>query len=272
MANENAIAELTEDYIAILTPSADLRVLSASDFLGNFKGASLTDQRYINEFMRRELQYQYSAKWRICWYNTKRELHIACTSRASSTNDARLVCDLQNPTRPKWRYSTRDVCISMWNRIGSDTQAQLVSGDNAGMVWLMDTDTRSKNGAAYNGEFQTAATDMSYLDPKLGTRRKNGKFLELTMEHVGNWDVNVEIHWDGKYSQTVTFNMGSTGGVLGSFILGTDRLGGTTLINRKRRITGSGRRIAIVGKNNLPAQDFALSKMLLHYTLGNDKV
>lgn len=272
MANENAIAELTDDYIAILTPAADVRVYGPGDFLGNFRGATITDSRYMNEFMRRELQYQYSAKWRLCWYNTKRELHIACTSKSSTTNDARLVCDLTNFAKPRWRYSTRDVCISMWTRIGSDTQAQLVSGDASGFVWTMDTETRSKDGAAYNGLFQTAATDLSYLDPRLGTRRKNGKFLELSMEHVGNWDVNVEIYWDGKYHQTVTFNVGTTGSILGSFVLGTGRLGGSTLINRKRRITGSGRRIAIVGKNNQPAQDFALSKMLLHYSLGSDKV
>jgi hypothetical protein len=272
LANENAFAEISDDVIAILTPNADLRILQASDFFGNFSAPSITDGRYINEFMRRELQYQYSAKWRLCWYHPKRELHLACTSKDSTTNDARLVVDVTITGNPRWRYSTRDKCISFWTRIGSNTLSQMVSGDNAGNVWLMDTDTRSKDGAGYNGEFKTAETDLSHIEPRLATQRKNGKFIELTMEPVGNWDILVEVHWDGKYSQTVSFNMGTNGAVLGSFILGTDRLGGGQLLQKKRRITGSGRRISIVGKNNQPAQDFALSRMLLHYKTGSDKV
>jgi hypothetical protein len=272
LANENAFAEMTDDYLAILTPNADVRVVSASDVFGKFNAPSLTDHRYMNELMRRELQHLYSAKWRLCWYGKKRELHIACTSQASTTNDTRLVADMTFPTNPRWRFSNRDTCASLWTRVGSDTQSQLVHGDHAGKVWLMDTDTRSKDGAGYSGEFKTAETDLSQVDPRLATVRKNGKFIELTMEPKGNWDVLMEIHWDGKYSQTISFNMGSTGAALGSFILGTDALGGEQLLQRKRRITGSGRRISIKGKNSQPAQDYAISRALLHYSIGNDKV
>lgn len=272
LANESAFTEIANDYLAILTPNAELRLLTAQDFAGNFTAQSLTDNRYINEFMRRELQYLYSSKWRLVWYDTKRELHLACTSNASTTNDARLVVDLTFPDRPRWRYSDRDACLSMWTRVGSDTQRQLVHGAAAGLVWLMDTATRSKDGAGYMGEFKTAETDLAHVDANLARVRKNGKFLELTMEPVGNWDITIEVYWDGKYSQTITFNMGVTGSPLGVFVLGTDVLGGGQLVNRKKRIVGSGRRIAIVGKNDTAAQDFALSRMLLHYTVGNDKV
>jgi hypothetical protein len=64
--------------------------------------------------------------------------------------------------------------------------------------------------------------------------------------------------------------MGVTGSDLGSFVLGTDVLAGTKILNKKRRLLGSGRRISIVGRNNGDSQDFSVAKFLIHFKAGNE--
>ena len=84
--------------------------------------------------------------------------------------------------------------------------------------------------------------------------------------------MNATIVWDGVEHETVTFNMGSTGAALGSFVLNTDTLGGGEVLNKKRQIHGSGRRISLIGKNSAASQDFSIARMYLHFTPGSDRL
>ena len=59
--------------------------------------------------------------------------------------------------------------------------------------------------------------------------------------------------------------------ILGSVGLDTDVLAGTSVLNVKRRITGSGKRFSIEGTQSGIAQDFSISKYLLYFTVGDEK-
>ena len=48
-----------------------------------------------------------------------------------------------------------------------------------------------------------------------GLRRGNVAALEVVFAQLGNYDLNVEIHLDGKLSQTLTFSQQSAGGAVG---------------------------------------------------------
>jgi hypothetical protein len=156
-------------------------------------------------------------------------------------------------------------------RLDSTNIARPVIGDDAGFVWLLDRDSRTKGGLGYPGEFQTPPDDLSRIDPALATKRKNGDFLELVVEPKGNWNLSVDILWDGTIKQTVVFNMGTTGAAIGSFVLGTDLLGGDQILNKKKRIVGSGTRFSIIGRNGSAGEDFSVARAYLYFRPSDEK-
>jgi hypothetical protein len=145
-------------------------------------------------------------------------------------------------------------------------------------VLLLDQDTRSidignaNDPNGYLAAFTTAPTDLAHLDPRLATVQKHGDFLEMVLDSTGNYTMDVDIIWDGVTRQTVVFNLGTAGQTLGSFILGTDQLGGGQVLNRKKRIVGSGRFFSIRGKNNRAGQDFSIGRFYLHFRTGDERL
>jgi hypothetical protein len=186
-------------------------------------------------------------------------------------NSARLVVDLLRLDKPRFRYSDRDVCESLWMRLDSNNVSRPTSGDDAGTVWLMDQAARTKNGQPYSANFRTSNTDLSFIDPGLATKRKLGDFLELVVEPKGNWNLNVDIIWDGIVRQTIPFNMGTDGGQLGSFTLGTDMLGGDAVLNKRRRLAGSGIRFSMNCRNNGSGEDFSIARAYLSFRPSDER-
>ena len=91
------------------------------------------------------------------------------------------------------------------------------------------------------------------------------------VEPTGNWNLAVSVMWDGETVQTVNFNMGTSGATLGAFVLGTDKLAGDQILNRKKRIVGSGRRLSLSGTNSGAGEDFSVGQFLLHALVGDER-
>lgn len=255
-----------EDDVVFVDASGQIRRLSAVNEFGDVGTIGLDDQSKMTAYIRDNLNISQAATWRTVYYARKREVHIACTATGATANNYRLVIDF-NQGRPRFRISTRDVPICMFLAMRSGLQT-LYHGDASGFIWEMDTTTRSKAGVGYASSFQTPHLDLSHIDPAYGTIKKNGKYLELVVDPKGNHDLSVDVFWDGIYHETLLFNMGSTGTALGTFVLGTSALGGRQVLNKKRKLTGRGRRISLIGRNNGAAQDFSVAKFYLHFTPG----
>ncbi|MCI0662628.1 MAG: hypothetical protein L0220_16295, partial [Acidobacteria bacterium] len=174
----------------------------------------------------------------------------------------------------RFRFSDRDVPISLWTRKISNTP-MLAMGDNAGFVWDLDTSARNKAGAGYEMRFESAPTDLGFADPGLAGKRKNGKFLELVFEPTGSHTLSVDLLWDGVVEATYAFSLAgsTTGFILGTSLLGTGILGsGSILTNVRKRITGSGKRIALRGYNSGVDQNISVSKFILHFNPSDERL
>jgi len=266
-------AVLVDDDVLFMDATGLFHFISAITEFGNLgtRNLSTANEANMDEFFRDEINFNSFARVRGIYYPAKAEAHFAISALGSSINNRRTVVDF-NSTIPRFRFSRRDTPISMWLKEDGDGIPRPTIGDDAGFVWNLDQDARSRDGVGYNGQFQIAHLDLSHLDPKFGTIRKSGQFLELVVEPRGNWNLNVDVFWDNELTQTVTFNMGTTGSTLGSFVLGTDKLAGDTVLNRKRRITGGGRRFSVVGRNSGDGEDFSVSKMYLHFIPSDERL
>lgn len=266
-----SIAAIDND-ILYMDQASNLHLISATQEFGDFRSSALSDIADMSPFLRANVNLAQMAKVQMVYYEAKREVHVAIAGIGSTDNNRRFVVDFNIPAFPRFRFSDRDTPISVWLRKDSDGIPRLTIGDDAGFVLNLDQESRSNVGAGYTGEFQTPNDDLSRLELRLGTSRKEGKFLELVMEPKGNFNLSVDILWDAAIHETVQFNMGVTGATLGSFVLDTDKLAEDQVINKKRRITGGGRRFAMAGRNSGDAQDFSIARAFLHFMSGGERL
>jgi len=221
-----------------------------------------------SDFVREELNTGRLDLVQMVWYANKRQVHIAAPAIGSTVNNRRIIGDLQSGQRIQIHYSRRDVCSAMSMRRATRTSVlRPVIGDASGFLWALDQAARSKDGQGYRGQFETAP--RTFFEG--GLRRGNVAALEVVFAQLGNYDLNVEIHLDGKLSQTLTFSQQSAGGAVGSVSFDGDVLGGTTLANRRRKAGGNGTRAKLIGYNTIAGQDFSVQDLLLLHTPGNSR-
>lgn len=268
--NPQSITQVDKDII-FLDATGNVHVLSATQEFGDVSASDLSEAAQMGEFIRTEFNQAQAMLARLSYYEHKSEVHIAIPSIGSTVNNRRMILDMRIPGRPRFRVSSRDTAVSLWIRRDGDDIPRLMYGDNAGFVREVDDDGLAHDSAGYTSEFQTAHTDFAWLDPILASKGKNGKFLELVMEPVGNWNITIDAVWDGEIKQTIQFNMGTTGASLGSFELGTDKLAGDSILNKRKRLLGGGRRLSLVGRNSGNGEGFSLSKFLVHFTVADER-
>jgi len=258
-----------DDDILFIDHTGSFHLISAIEQFGNIGSRNLSDIAQFDVFIRDDCNLAELPRTQAIYYTAKRQAWFGASS-SGTAYDRKYVVDFNRIDLPRFAVSTKDTNRSLWLKEDSSGIQRPASGDDAGFVWDLDQENRSKDGSGYNGKFQSPQLDLSHLDPALGVREKNGKFLELVVEPAGNWDLSVDILWDDSISETVTFNMGTSGSTLGSFVLDTDKLAGANLINKRRRIHGAGRRLSIVGRNSGDGQDFSIAKFYMLFTRGSD--
>lgn len=268
-AGPGAIVQVDND-ILFMDSVGRIHVISAVQEFGDASASDISDQHHLYEFIKGDMNLARLPYVRSAFYSAKQEAHFALAGTGSTVNNQRVVVDFNRSDMLRFRHSDRDTCESLWLRKDSNQVLRLVHGDNAGFVWLMDQEARSKDGAGYTGEFQSAHMDLGHLDPALAAKNKIGDFLECVVEPKGNWDLSVDIIWDGTVKQTITFNMGTSGASIGSFTLGTDALGGDQLVNKRRRIVGGGRRFSLKGRQSGAGQDFSVARFYLEFRAGEE--
>lgn len=146
----------------------------------------------------------------------------------------------------------------------TDSSYSVYGGGAGGKVYKFGRSNRTVDGAAYAGLFETPTTDFGWADPELASAEKRFDWLEVNVMPTGNYDLAFDVYIDGLFSETVTINLGQAGGIFGSFVIGTDKLGGNNAVGRKCRLHGKGRRLALVGYNSGADQDFSVSEIIVH--------
>ena len=262
-------AALIDDDILFLENGGEFNMISAVQEFGNLGTKSLSDALEMTDFIHNNFALSSLNKTMTIFYPDKREAHFFLPGTGSTNPNLRVVFDYKREV-PRYRNSRRDSGHYIFLRSKNGIRKPYHT-DDAGFVWETDTEAKSKDGAGYNGMFQTPHLDFSYIDPKLATKRKSGMFLELLTIPEGNWDLAVDTYWDNEYSETINFNMGSSGAALGTFVIGTDGLAQDQLLNRKKRLRGSGRRLSLIGRNNGDSQDFQVSKFLVHLKVNDER-
>lgn len=262
--------EVVEDDIYFINQNGFWQSVSAVEAFGSMGSRNLFDAQHMRKFIDEDVNWGgQEEKARIVYNPGRREIHASYVQAGQTDSSLRLVGDL-NGDSLRFRPSTRDAPVSLWIT-GTGGTAEVYMGDDDGHVWVLDQEDRNKDGSGYNSIFRTANTDLGWADKSLSTVRKRGQFLELEAVPRGNWDLTVEVFWDDVLTDTISYNLGTTGAGLGSFVLGTDKLASSVVFNTRRRLFGEGRRISIKCSNEGADQDFAVTGFLLGFGLGTGR-
>lgn len=273
IAGPNMFAYVADDLV-FMDVSGTLHALSATQAFGDFNLRSLsnTNDEDMDVFVRANFNLARLPYGKMIFYPAKRELHIGIAKKGSTYADVRLVLDFNRPDRDRFRYSDRDICSALFVMKDSDGVDRLACGDTSGIIYKLDQASRTKDSLGYNSIFKTAHMDFSWVNSRMATMRKNFDALEVVIQPTGNWNILFDVYLDGKLTQTVSFNMGVTGGTIGSFTLGTDSLGNDQVSRRKARLVGSGTRIQLAGRNSNPGEDFNVYQAFIHFRPSDERL
>lgn len=256
--------------VLFLSAEGSVHSLTAVQSSEDLRDSDITAQLNLEFWMRDQVSITRLNRARMLYFGQKKQAFVAVTSKGSiggfggsAVNDRLLLLDAsREPVRGFWDDKSA-AYEGLFLRRDTDG-VEKPTGGKLGKILLFDRVSRNVDGLAYNAEFEIPTTDFGWYDPELASRDKRFDYLEITIVPTGSYSMSFDIFIDGRYTQTITTMLGSSGGTLGSFILGTDRLGGRQIVNHKARLHGRGRYFAVRGYNSGLNQDFSISTITVH--------
>lgn len=192
-----------DDDVLFMAADGQFHMLSAVDTLGGVSTSNLSKALGIRNYIRDHVNLARLDRVVSCWNPDQKLAYFAVPGTGETTNTLLLKFDFsQQPV--KFSVSTRDSTDAIILKRFDDTLIHKPISGEAGFVWLLDQDARTKNGEEYTSTVQTAHETFGYVDPKLANIRKLFDHLELEFEPVASGEITVYVYVDNVLRQTIT--------------------------------------------------------------------
>lgn len=268
----NALAQTPNEAI-FTSEEGGLHFLSGAERFGDVLDSDITARLNIEDVFRNDSDLTRLDRVQIVYYEDKKQVWVCYTSNTGTRNDRILKLDVSDIANLKASVTTKDESEAIWIYRDATTQKRKpLLGGHDGFVWTTDENNRNINvTTSYTGKLQTPFTDFSYLDPSLTSKDKILDAVEVVAKPSGDNDISIDTLIDGEYAHTTTFNMGTAGTALGTFQLDVDRLDGAGVINKRKRVTGTGIRYSFIITNSGLNENFNLDKLIVYFRLGAER-
>lgn len=137
---------------------------------------------------------------------------------------------------------------------------KVYTGDYSGFIWKLNESNKNDNSNGYYAGFKTP--HMALGDPRTNKRFDRAV---LVSQPFGGVNYNLQMQWwiDGAVQTAQSLSLSATGATLGTFVLGTDTLGGTGISDKYVYLGGLGKRIQMEFYNSNANEDFFVSTLML---------
>jgi hypothetical protein len=193
--------------------------------------------------------------------NELRAVRWFVAKNGSTTPDACLLYYVDRDPAEAWMLEDNPVAVSGYNAISCcdapSTAGGYVfyTGDNAGNIWKLNQANRNDNTLGYPAGFKTAMD--SFGVPEISKMFNSGA---ATLEAKGDWDLQLRVYVDNSLlNKNISINLSGGGVLLGDFLLDTDSLGESTVIDEPFGLGKIGKRIQYDIYNNNANEDFFIS-------------
>jgi len=270
-ANHRLIIKTPNDIICMMEDGEVYSVLVAQT-AGDYKAASLSRPSFIHTWIKANVDLSKIADFHANYDPLLRAIRIWVVRQGQTTIDTNLVYFIDRPVDAAWSIHDNQTSTSGHKAYCSGVIRQTVTGnyklytgDYAGFLWKIEEATRSDNGIGYYAGIRTPHLSFDAGDTGLTRIRKRFDRGWVLTAPKGNHNLNISILLDGSDSITSSVSLQGAGGVLGSFVLGTDKLGGNEILDREYDIGMAGKRLQTELYNSNAGQDFFISQLMFDF-------
>lgn len=272
-SSPHGVLQILTDLVAT-NSSGSYTSLSAVQDFGDFASADVLATAYVENYFRNLMNPAGIPKCQSIYYPEKKLAYFTGQTSTTDIRNVMMVGDVSRTSQDGLRIliDTKEQPNCLALRKDSQAIQRPMYGAANGQVYLMDQPTYNVNGVPYLGEFQTNYTDMSFVMPDLAAKNKIFDFLEVNFIPTGNGTIMCDVIIDGKLRQTLSYTQ-KLGAVLGSFILGMDRLSGAGVSTSIRQPMKSctGRKICFRFYNNTFNQAFKIERIVVSFRVSAEQ-
>lgn len=243
--------------------------MQATQAFGDIKAGDVLTNALVEEYIRTQIDPSGIKYMHSLYYNEKKKAYFSGRSKSGSPQNRMIVIDAARQT-PRITIETKDQPTCLALRKDNNGILRPIYGADDGHVYLLDQPIYNVGGVAYMGEYQTPYIDFSYLDASLASKNKLFDFIEVHYVTAGNWDLNIDVNIDNKFSETVLVPQ-SGGAVLDQFVLDTDKLAVEFTQIKRLPLHGTGRTISFRFWNNQVNQFFKIEKIVVNFRIGGEQ-
>ena len=263
VCNFRCIVELPNDIIC-MTEDGDIYSVTAAENYGDYKLASLLRPSSMHRWVREYVDMSKFDQFHGLFDPTQRCVRFFVVRSGETEVNTCLKFYIDRPPKEAWMVDSNltsasgfDASASAIVRVSAGVW-KVYTGDYASEIWRLNETDRNDNGVGYYGGFKTPELAM-----KNARIKKNFKRGYLLTKPEGAWDLEARWSVDDKAGSNTSISLEGTGGVLDSFVLGADVLGGNDLIDAEFELGDNGRRIQLEFFNTSVDQDFFVSRILV---------
>jgi len=248
----NTIFRFSDD-VGFMWSDGSVRSLKATAAFGDFSQVDLS--RPINIYIREHFTFSsLKSAWAVNWPDLGIVLFSVPIDTATSPNTI-LLMDYRFPNVRWARWSSfADTCVSLASVVDSASSNRriVMAGGTDGFVRKYGQATRIIDDAT-SISYRVTLPHLTYGSPSTLKTLTGGS---IGIQPKNNQNITVGWTRDNNAQQTTTVTQGGTA-VLGSFVLGTDTLGGARFVDRFFRTQEGGvfRSVSFEIANNVAGED-----------------
>lgn len=258
-----------ENDVIMVSEDATIYSLARVQQFNDYRVGALTRPAFMDRWLREHAKMSAISDWHATWDPVKRMVKFFIVRAGQTQVFSSLNFYPDRPLDRAWTVhesagaSGYKASCSFLVRVG-EGDYQVYTGDYAGFLWKLEQANKNDDGAAFTASFRTP--HLHFGNPR-GSKRFVRGFLII--EPKGDYNLTVNIWVDGQVKSSTTVSMAGTGALLGSFVLGTDVLGGRTMAKKPFKLGYRGERLQLEFINSAVNQPFAVSQLLVdHIPLG----
>ena len=269
VAHWRLLVRTPNDVIAMMEDGNIYSIRAAQEY-GDYKIASLTRPSFMDRYIKEYVNLSHIDDFHGIYDPVMRTVKFFVVRNGQTTVDTALVYFIDRAPEEAWvvhgnwsNNSGYSASCSALVRVSAGND-KIYTGDYSGNLWQLEEINKNDDGAGYYAGFKTPKLNMDDI-----RREKAFPRGVLVTEPKGDYDLTCNWWVDDVPQSQVTISLTSGGAVLGSFVLGTDKLGGQELMDVVFALGNKGKRIQFEIYNSNANEDFFISQLLIdHKMLG----
>lgn len=264
-ANHRLIIKTPNDIVCMMEDGEIYSVTSVQAY-GDYKSASLTRPSFMHRWIKENVRLGYISHFHGVYDPAMRAIKIFVVRSGQTQCDIALVYFIDRPVDEAWMIHDNQGQSSGYNASSaavvrkSAGSYKVYTGDYDGYLWELEKEDKNDNSIGYYAGFKTPLLTID--NPRSD---KMFKRIWLSVKPQGDYSVYVKWWIDNTYQSQLTLSMSGNAGLLDSFILDTDKLGGGDVMDVVETLGNRGKRIQFEVYNSNADEDFYFAKAMIDY-------